>query len=102
MSAGPPGEGGRRGSRGGRGGFDPVAIFNNFDANKDGLLTPEEMPPERRDRWVAADANKDGKLDRAELSSSMGRRGGGRSGGGANGGGPNVPAGALNSSGGGG
>jgi multidrug efflux pump subunit AcrA (membrane-fusion protein) len=99
--AGPPGEGGRRGGRGGRGGFDPVAIFNNFDANKDGLLTPEEMPPERRDRWVAADANKDGKLDRAELTSSMGRRGGGRSGGGPGGGGPNVPAGALNSGGGG-
>jgi multidrug resistance efflux pump len=99
---GAPGEGGKGGARGGRGGFDPVAIFNNYDANKDGTLSPEEIPAERRDRWIAADANNDGKLDRAELTNSMARRGGGRPGGGANGGGPNAPAGALNTSGGGG
>jgi multidrug efflux pump subunit AcrA (membrane-fusion protein) len=80
------GEGGRSG-RGGRGGFDPAAMFDRYDTNKDGTISIDEIPAERRDRLVSADANKDGKIDRAELSSSMSRqRGGG-------GGGPNVPAG---------
>jgi hypothetical protein len=109
---GAPGEGGRRGGRGGRSGFDPVArvreTFDQYDANKDGLLTVEEIPAERRDRIVMADANKDGKVDRAELTTSMNRRGGGRQGGGqgrggpGGGGGPNVPAGSFGGGGGGG
>jgi hypothetical protein len=101
------GEGGRRG---GRGGFDPVArvkqTFEQFDKNNDGLLTAEELPPERRDRMIQADVDKDGKVTKAELSTSMSRRGAGRSGGGGggpggSGGGPNVPAGAISSGGGG-
>lgn len=111
-------EGGRQGGRrGGRGGVDAVTrvkeTFEKFDANKDGLLTVEEMPAEGRDRMVLADANKDGKVDRAELTTSMSRRGRGRSGGGpggldgggggpsgAGGGGPNVPAGSFSGGGG--
>jgi multidrug resistance efflux pump len=103
------GQGGRRGGRGG----DPVArvkeTFEKLDANKDGLLTEDELPAEGRDRMVMADADKDGKITRAELTTSYAnRRGRGRSGGGPGGpgggpggGGPNVPAGSFGGGGGG-
>jgi hypothetical protein len=105
-SKGARGEGGRRG---GRGGLDPVArvkqTFEQFDKNKDNLLTEDEMPSEGRERMVLADSDKDGKISRAELTTSyMSRRGGRRSGGGGGGGpggGPNAPAGAINTGGGG-
>jgi multidrug resistance efflux pump len=88
---------GRRGKGGARGGFDPIAMvrgtFERYDANKDGILSSEEIPAERRDRIVAADANGDGKVDRAELTTAMSKA---RP---AMGGGPNVPAGAFNSNG---
>ncbi len=87
---------GRRGKGGGRGGFDPAAMvrgtFERYDANKDGILSSEEIPAERRDRITAADANGDGKVDRAELTTAMSRPR-------AMGGGPNVPAGAFNGNG---
>jgi HlyD family secretion protein len=111
-------DGGRQGGRrGGRGGIDAgkrvIETFAKLDGNGDGLLTEDEMPAEARDRMMLADANKDGKVDRAELTTSMSRRGRGRSGGGPGGpgddrgpdgpggGGPNVPAGSFSSGGGG-
>ncbi len=47
--------------------------FDRYDANKDGSLSQEEMPPDRRDRMIMADANGDGKVDRAEMTTSMQR-----------------------------
>jgi HlyD family secretion protein len=103
---GGPADHGGKGGPGGRGkgegrgkrGFDPASVvrnmFDQYDTNHDGLLSADEMPPERRDRWVLADINKDGKVDRVELTSAMSRQRG------PNGGGPNVPAGPGGGSGG--
>jgi hypothetical protein len=111
-------EGGRQGGRrGGRGGGDAgkrvLETFAKLDTNGDGLLTQDELPAEARDRMMLADADKDGKVTRAELSTSMSQRGRGKSGGGPGGpggggpggpggGGPNVPAGSFSGGGGGG
>ena len=75
--------------------------FDRYDANKDGSLSQEEMPPDRRDRMIMADANGDGKVDRAEMTTSMQRmREHGANGAGGGGGGPNAPAGSFSGGGG--
>ncbi len=76
--------------------------FDRYDANKDGSLSQEEMPPDRRDRMIMADANGDGKVDRAEMTTSMQRMrtSMGANGAGGGGGGPNAPAGSFSGGGG--
>lgn len=72
-SKGGPGERGPGGEKG----RNPVSLvqdmFNRYDLNKDGALSTEEMPAERRDRMELADANGDGKVDRNELTTAMAR-----------------------------
>lgn len=105
-AGGPPGEGGGRGRAGGggrgRGGFTPAAMvartFEN-DADKDGKLSMAELGAidERfRQRVIDADENKDGFVDKDELTKSteammkaMQERGG-AGGGGPPGGGPGA------------
>lgn len=68
-SFGPGGPGGPGGPRGGGdGGADVVARMLEFDANKDGKLSPAEVPERLRGLFARADGNKDGVLDREELA----------------------------------
>jgi hypothetical protein len=78
--AGPPagsaerGEG-RRGQ--GRGRRSPQEMLDSYDANKDGKLTPDEVPEQMQRMFEFGDANGDGTLDTQELGSmGRGRRGG--------------------------
>jgi RND family efflux transporter MFP subunit len=96
-------EGGKRG-KGGKGNFDPAAMVNatmdRDDADKDGKLSMAEIansaiPEQFRQGMIDADANKDGFVDRAELTARMAARrprpeggGGGPPGGGPGGGVP--------------
>lgn len=64
----------------GRGGEFMAQMFERADANKDGKLTGEEIPPFMRERLEAIDTNKDGSLDKAELEAGMGRMREGRGG----------------------
>jgi hypothetical protein len=92
-----PGNGGPGGpgGRGPGGGFNPAQIFTRYDANGDGILSADEIPADRAERWKGADANNDGSLTRAELTSFINQRiaaGGGPGGpGGAGPGGPGSP-----------
>jgi Ca2+-binding EF-hand superfamily protein len=47
--------------------FNVDAFLNDYDANKDGFLSREELPPELRWGFERMDTNKDGKLSREEL-----------------------------------
>lgn len=71
------GPGGARGGRpegrgpGGPGGADPAAMAEQlmqFDKNADGALTKEEVPERMQGLFARADADKDGRLTRAELT----------------------------------
>jgi hypothetical protein len=69
------------GTAGGQTGDDTRARMMEFDANKDGKLTREEVTDERLTRlFDRADANKDGTVTTAELTALVaaepGRRGG--------------------------
>jgi hypothetical protein len=87
-----PGRGGDRGGsgRGGdRGGFDPQAIFDRSDADKNGKLEGDEIPERMRDGMDRIDEDKDGALTPEEFRKGMSRggrpsgpRGGGRGSGG--------------------
>ena len=61
----------------------------SFDANKDGVLTPDELPERMRGIFLRADKNKDGKLTPDEIRQMAARTGSpnGR---------PTVIAGAMN------
>ena len=68
------GHGGGRagGGRRGRGGFDPEAMFKQFDANGDGKLVEEEFPERMRANVKQIDTDKDGFISLEEFRS--GRR----------------------------
>jgi Ca2+-binding EF-hand superfamily protein len=76
--AGPPG---RPGVRGGQ--FDGRQLFSRFDANSDGKLSRDELPPQMQEQFARLDANGDGALSEEEFSRG-GRGLGQRSGGAAN------------------
>jgi len=98
------GEGGGegRGQQGGGPGGppDPAQAFGRLDANSDGKLSEDEVPPPMKSQFSSADKNGDGGIDLSEFSAVMrsfgrGRPGGrgeggagGRGGGGPGGGGP--------------
>ena len=79
----PGGSGG--GPPGGGGGFDPSAIvdsiFSRMDTNKDGMLSKDEIPAERAERFSKSDGNGDGNIDKAEMLQAMRAMAGGASGG---------------------
>jgi hypothetical protein len=63
-------------------GFDPAAVFKQFDADNDGGISKAEWTAAGRpaERFDAVDADKDGKISQAELTASIQRmmqRGGG-------------------------
>jgi hypothetical protein len=99
-----PGAGGP-GAGGSGGGMSSDAlvgmIMQRMDSNSDGSLSKEEVAGEERMKNAFADydANKDGKVDRAELAAAMKKRmaamgggAGGPGGGGGAGRGPGAPA----------
>jgi hypothetical protein len=45
----------------------PIDAFDRYDANKDGRITPDELPPALRDRLMRADTNGDGAISRQEF-----------------------------------
>jgi hypothetical protein len=112
-AAGGPGPGGARGGAGGGAGgsggmnADAIAtgIMQRMDTNSDGSLSKEEVAASEQMKTAFSDydANKDGKVDRAELAAGFkkmaarmgagaGGPGGGGPGGGGAGRGPGAPA----------
>lgn len=93
------------GGEGKRGGGDPVAIaasmMTRMDTNGDGKLSAEEIPEDRRERFLSGDKNGDGQIDLSELQANMARArassggggGGFRGPGGPGGGPPGAPSG---------
>jgi len=66
----PGGPGGGQGGPGGqeRPRMDPAQMLERMDANGDGKLSKDEVPPQLAERmFERADTNKDGFLDKAEL-----------------------------------
>jgi Ca2+-binding EF-hand superfamily protein len=47
--------------------FDVEGFLKDYDRNKDGHLTRDELPPELRAAFDRLDTNKDGKISREEL-----------------------------------
>jgi HlyD family secretion protein len=79
MAGGP---GGGQGG-GGRGGFDPAAMFDNFDKDKDGKLTDAEIPDRMKENVARIDTNKNKSIEKDEwlkFAAEMPRGGGGRGG----------------------
>lgn len=72
------GGGGRRG--GGRG-FDPMAMFERQDADKDGVLKGDEIPEGMRGRLEMIDTDGNGEVSMEEVKAIAERRGGGGRGG---------------------
>lgn len=69
------------GSPGGIGGAEFMAqMMERADADKDGKLTGDEIPPFMRGRLEQLDTNKDGSLDKAELQAGVARMREGRDG----------------------
>jgi Ca2+-binding EF-hand superfamily protein len=59
---------------GGRGN-EAMARFMQYDRNHDGVLTPDEVPPQARAMLRGADLNGDGRIDAAELQAFSQRMG---------------------------
>lgn len=59
---------GKRGSRDGRHGPSIERLMENFDINKDGSITPDEVLQHRADIFSSVDADGDGELTKDELS----------------------------------
>jgi hypothetical protein len=76
---GAPGGGGPGGPGGG---FDPTAIFDRRDENKDGKLTGEELSGRLQDRVEQLDTDGDGEITREEFQEGMQNAFGGGGGGG--------------------
>ncbi len=93
-NAGGPGAGGGTpggsgpGSGGSAGGFNPLAMFERMDADKDGKLQSAEWSDRFRERAATLDVDKDGVITLEEFKTGMAAMGGGRPGGG----GPRPPA----------
>lgn len=67
------------GGQGGPGGREFLAqMMERADANKDGKLSGDEIPPFMRERLDQTDTNKDGALDKAELEAAAARMAEGR------------------------
>jgi Ca2+-binding EF-hand superfamily protein len=60
------------GGRPGAGQFNPQEIFNRFDANKDGKLSKDELPPRLQENFARLDANGDGFLSQEEFARAAG------------------------------
>ena len=58
---------GRVGDPAGRGPGAMIARIMTWDANDDGVITPDEAPDRMRDRFDSMDANGDGMLETEEL-----------------------------------
>lgn len=50
---------------------DADRFFEEFDKNKDGFLTKDELPPRLRHAFEKIDTNKDGKISREELRAGI-------------------------------
>ncbi|MCH7808633.1 MAG: hypothetical protein IIB60_05360 [Planctomycetes bacterium] len=82
----PHGEGSERGEGSGRqgrrrrggSGFDPSAMFERRDANKDGKLSGDELSERMRGRMEELDTNKDDAITLKEFQSGMRRMSAGR------------------------
>ena len=71
--------GGFGGGQGGPGGREFLAqMMERADADKDGKLSGDEIPPFMRERVEQTDTNKDGALDKAELEAAAARMAEGR------------------------
>ena len=68
---GPGGGGPGGGGPGGGGGFDPAAIFDRRDENKDDKLTGEELSGRLQDRVAQLDTDGDGEITREEFMEGM-------------------------------
>lgn len=58
---------GKRGMRDGRHGPSIERLMENFDINKDGSITPDEVLQHRADIFASADTDSDGELTKDEL-----------------------------------
>ena len=75
------GGGGRGARRGGGGrGFDPMAMFERQDADKDGILKDDEIPERMRGRLEMIDTDGNGEISKEEIKAIAERMGGGRGG----------------------
>ncbi|MCA9081506.1 MAG: EF-hand domain-containing protein [Planctomycetaceae bacterium] len=59
----------------------PDQVFEQFDADKNGSLSREEVPPPMRENFDRIDQNEDGQIDKAELGRAFAARRDGRPGG---------------------
>ena len=69
----PGGFGGPPGGGFGGGPEFMAQMFERADADKDGKLSKDELPPFMKDRLEQIDTNKDGSVDKAELQAGMSR-----------------------------
>jgi Ca2+-binding EF-hand superfamily protein len=73
-AGGPQGPGGPNNRPGNAQGPEMMMrMFESRDANKDGKLTDDEIPPQMRERISNIDSNNDGAIDRSEIERAMRR-----------------------------